>query len=274
MNTVATSLSPEHQRSHREIAAHFAGQITPAREAAMRAHLPGCASCRHHYDRHLILARMDPQARPAVLRIASGLGLRWRAQDGFRWKPKHWIGVALLPIVAAAAFALLIRPAKHAAGTDTTGGFAARGVRPSETRAPTLWTYHLAADGTPKLAGRSIGADDELAFAYSNPQAKPYVMVFGVDEHRRVYWFHPAWLIGAPVPVAIRASAGPGPHELSDAIRHSMDGRKLIVFAVFSDRALDATTVETRVRAAAAVDVLPSLGDGVVVTQHTFEVLR
>ena len=116
------------------------------------------------------------------------------------------------------------------------------------------------------------GADD-LAFAYSNPVGKRFLMVFGVDEHRHVYWFHPTWPVGQPAPVAVRAVEGPGPHELPGAIHHALDGRRLSVYAAFSDRALGARTVEEAVIGLpAATGGLPSLGEGVVVVERTYEV--
>jgi putative zinc finger protein len=282
MNAIAPS--PEHLRSRRAIAAHFAGRATPATEAAMRAHLSTCADCRHRYDRHLILARLDPRAPPVEERLAAGLGFQWRATA--RWDRWSRRAIALAIPVAATALLLAFLPgllstrdhvgsrlAPEGDGARAASAFAARGGRSSRAGAPSFWTYRITPARAPQLAGQTIAASDELAFAYSNPAAKPYLMIFGVDEDRHVYWFHPAWPAGQAAPVAIPASAGPGPHELSAAIRHAIEGRRLDLYAVFSDRALATTAVEAQIHAAAGADGSLALGDGTVIERRTLRVL-
>ena len=113
---------------------------------------------------------------------------------------------------------------------------------------PKLWIYLVGTDGRPRLAKGEAKAADELASAYANLAGKPFVLVFGVDEHRHVYWFHPG-LVARPDP-AVRGcrGPGPGPHELREAIRPALDGRRLVVRALFADRPLQATDIEARVR--------------------------
>ena len=258
--------SSDHERSLRAIAAHFEGRVSPGAEAAMRAHLPGCTVCTESYERQLTLARLDPTAPTAQERIARGLGLRPRRARA------PWMLALLVP--AAAAVVLLAWP--HARQPDGDGAFVTRGGAPP-ARAASLWTYRIAG-GTPRLAERAIDAGDELAFAYANPAGKRYLMVFGVDEHRHIYWFHPSWPAtwpaDRPAPRAVPAAPGPGPHELPEAIRHALDGRRLTVAALFSDRPLDVIAVEKAIRAAPAPDAVPALGDDVTGVRRTFEVRR
>ena len=243
----------------------------------MRAHVMTCASCKNHYQRHLTLARLDPQALPAADRIARGLGFRLRAPRDGRWRARLLAGLAV-PIVVAAVAVLAIAPARKLAteaeptGTaSAAGGFTARGTG-SVGRAASFWTYSVGTTRAPRVADRAIRRDEELAFAYANPAGQPFLMIFGVDEHRHVYWFHPAWPAGLPAPAAIRAATGPGPHELPDAIHQDLDGQRLSVYAAFSERALDVTAVEAAVLAAPAVNTPPALGEGVVVVERTYEV--
>jgi MFS family permease len=60
---------------------HFAGTILPVEERSLRPHLPGCDPCRDYYERHLVLARLDPEALSAQERLARGLGLRARREE-------------------------------------------------------------------------------------------------------------------------------------------------------------------------------------------------
>jgi hypothetical protein len=94
-----------------------------------------------------------------------------------------------------------------------------------------------------------------------------------VDEHRHVYWFHPAWMVGQPPPVAIPARAGPGPHELADAVRHRLDARQLTIYALFSERSVTAVAAEEWARRDGPRDDLAPFGEGAVVLRRALEVL-
>jgi hypothetical protein len=268
----ATDLSPEHEHDRRAIAAHFSGRTSAATEASMRAHLVTCAWCKDHYQRHLTLSRLDPRGLPAADRIARGLGFRVDdARDG-RWFTRMVAGLAI-PIAIVMLLAIVPRKKianERAVGAD--GDFVPRGTGISGAAAASFWTYRVRTKGAARLADQEIAGDEELAFAYSNPAGKPFLMIFGVDEHRHVYWFHPAWPVGSPPPVAIRAATGPGPHELPDAIHQTVDGQRLKVYAAFSEHALDATMVEAIVRAAPTANALPDLGEGIVVVERKYEV--
>src|SRR5262249_21401158 len=92
-----------------------------------------------------------------------------------------------------------------------------------------------------------ISARDELAFAYLNPSDAKYLLVFGVDEHKHVYWYHPAWLDPQKRPLAVRIAQDDQMHELPEAITHPLDGQKLDIVAVFSPRAVSVAEIEERI---------------------------
>jgi hypothetical protein len=265
--------SPSHEDSRRAIDAHFAGRAVPRLEAAMRAHTLDCASCRSYYDRHLLLARLDPTALGAEARIARGLGLAARPRAGGR--RAGWLAALALPVAAAAILlAWPHRDAEHRGPSPSP--FAARsgGRLGPKDREPALWIYRLDAGGPARVVDGRVQPADELAFAYANPAGKPYLLVFGVDEHRHVYWFHPAWAPGQSPPRAVQAAPGPGPHELGEAIRHRVDGRRLIVRAVLADRPLGVADVEAGIRDAPSWDALPAFSpsDAIQVAGQSLQV--
>ncbi len=208
---------------------HFAGTISPRAERAMRAHLPGCDSCRDFYRRHMLLARIDPRALPFEERIARGLGLR----AGRRTTA---LGAGL--VAAAAAVVLLLR--LHA-GSD---GFTSRGTGAFASPAPHVFVYEVHQGSRPAPAGDALRLGDELAFAYENASAKPRLLVFGVDEHGHVYWFHPAWTRDTDDPVAIPVETDGERHELPEAIRQPFDGTRLEIRSVFVDEPVSVRRVE------------------------------
>jgi hypothetical protein len=124
-----------------------------------------------------------------------------------------------------------------------------------------LLIYRIPSSGAPIAVDRSMDRHDELAFAYSNPGGWPYALVFAVDEHAHVYWYHPAWRVGAPPPVAVSARSGPGPFELPSATRHVFDGRRLFVYAAFARRPVGVDEIERASRVTGRPDDLQLSGD-------------
>jgi len=277
--TTAVNVS-SHQTARAAISAHFAGRVSPAAEAGMREHLPTCAECRDCYRRHHLLSRLDPAAPPAQERIARALGFAPRRAPG----PARWLAFSL-PLAGAVAAALVVwAPGERSRGDHAVAEApVARGAAVTAERAPRLFVYRFDGGGTaarapqrvaPQLVDHSVRGNDELAFAYSNPAGRRYVAIFGVDDERRVYWFHPAWPVGTPAPRAIAAAPGPGPHELPEAIHHDLAGRRLTIRAAFADRPLAVGDIEAAVQSAGADSgaLASRLGSDVVVTERVLDV--
>jgi len=85
---------------------------------------------------------------------------------------------------------------------------------------------------------------------------KARLLVYGVDEHQHVYWYHPAWPPSAAPPVPLVDAAGVGPHELPEAIRHPLDGRRLQIVALLFDRPLSVDEVERALLGADGLEAL------------------
>ena len=225
--------------------AHFAGMIAPEDERAMRAHLGTCDDCRTRYRRRLVFAKLDPEALPADVRIARGLGLRKRQRRVMRLA----LPTAGALLTMAAAILLFVRGPHGQLGD----GFTSRG--PSDGRppgiadvgAPPLRVYRVPSKekgANPIPIFDALHRDDELAFAYENADGKKYLMIFAVNEHGRVYWFYPGWTVPAENPRAIAIDEEPGIHALPDAIAHRFEGSELDVHALFVDEPTSVRQVE------------------------------
>lgn len=225
--------------------AHFRGDIDPEGERCMRAHLSACQGCERYYERRLLLEKVDPSGLGPEVRLARGLGLRPQRTAAARSAP-----AATLPRFAAVA-ALLVGVVIATNATKATNAtratpidddFAARGaVTPERAE---IVAYRT--NPTERLERYSrIRANDEIAFAYTNPRGFHRLLVYGVDEHGHVYWYHPAWVLPADDPHAIPIAAGPELHELPAAIRHALDGHELALHALFTNDDVSVRRVES-----------------------------
>jgi hypothetical protein len=212
---------------------HFAGSISAAEERAMREHLPGCSECLARYNRQLVLSELDPHHLEPEERIGHGLGLG-------RSRVKTYVAAGVGALAVAATVFLFVHGLPRAGERDR---FAARG-EVNVPPASQVLVYEVRPGEEPKLAGETLRADDELAFAYENGAAKGRLMIFGVDEHQHVYWFFPAWTSEADSPTAIPIAQDAARHSLPEAVRQKLDGNKLQIRAIFLDEVLSVRDVE------------------------------
>ncbi|QDE72179.1 hypothetical protein BHS09_37315 [Myxococcus xanthus] len=243
---------------------HFSGRIAPLDERRMREHLPDCAHCRERYERQLLLARMDPSAPDARTRLARGLGLgasalprpEGRASDA-RANAPHWWHLALVPVAVACLTMLVVR--LPSAATDDTG-FTARGAGNAAAQARLL-AYAVTPGGHTTLLGPTLRPEQELAFAFRNPDAHRFLMVFARDTAGRVYWYHPSWADPASNPSAIPIPDGDTLRELPEAISHPLAPGALTLHAVFLESPLTVRQMESLVEQGDLDTVLPAGAD-------------
>jgi hypothetical protein len=235
--------------------AHFAGSISPVRERELRSHLPTCETCRDHYERHLLLSALDPQAKRPQDRLGQGLGLS-SAPKVSKVTP------FAMALCAAAALLLALVPLRN----NRNDEFFSRGASTGASD-PKLLSYRIEKGQVAKSLDQVMRAADELAFAYANPGAYEKLMVFAVDEHRHIYWYHPEWTNQADDPHAIPIASGAEVREIPAAVSHTFDGKELTLFAIFTNEDLSVRKVEHMVQRNKSVDD-PLPVNGVVKKMH------
>ncbi len=217
--------------------AHFGAGLSADLDRILRAHLPGCASCRAHYDRHLLLARLDPRALSPMERLGRGLGIDPRPRPSTPWvsRPvRNGLGMAI------AALALLMSPLRPRQIDE----FIARsGGGPEDIDARVVWV------GGPTDAGEltEIPSDAELAFAYANRTDRRYLMILSIDASKRIAWYYPAWTDPNTAPLSIPIESSPTLKELPEAIRQHHDGMQIHLMALFLKRPLTVVKVEENI---------------------------
>jgi hypothetical protein len=252
------------------VAKHFEGTIAPADERRMRAHLPGCAACRRHYDRHALLGELDPMALATPVRLARPLGLSREGVFTTEAAPPSsrargpWGAVASAVAIAASAL-LLLRAASHGPSRDgfqSRGANASSGSRASSTFAAPPASHLRAvrfADGLPRPTVGELASDDELAFSYDAPEGAGYVMIVAVDAAGATHWYYPPSAEAGAASAAIERA--PGWHELPEAIRQPLASGPLTILAAFSAAPVESAVVEARLRRGeAASQALAAMG--------------
>jgi hypothetical protein len=245
-----------HRRERRLIDRHFRADSTPAREQEMRAHLEDCAACRAYYDRHLMLAGIDPAAPAAEARLAAGLGL-----------PAPRRRFALFPaltVAAAGVAALLLLVPGLRGGEFRTRGVAGQPSSPALSHSvPSLHIVRVLGPDQFAPVEQEIRADEHLAFAHVNPGDFDRLLIVAVDEHGHRFWYHPDVTHGRES-IAIAEDGGTRT-ELGEAIRHDLDGRQLRIMGLFSRQPLTVEVVDGLVDASGCAGLQPRLPEAMCV---------
>lgn len=241
MNPAARSACPHRSVQRALIDRHFARRITPRGELAMRAHLPDCVSCRHYYERHITFAELSPGRPGMAARLGAGLGIGPADASAHPVKVR-WRAAA---VAATSACALLL--VIWTAARPRQDEFTARGASPVQDR-PQVEVYRVTEGATSAVSATWMSTGDELAFAYRNPTGFKRLLVFGVDDTQRIYWFHPAWTDEQADPTAIEIRSGTGPFELPEAISHEIRGARLRIVGLFTNDAVSVRGMEQTIR--------------------------
>ncbi len=229
---------------------HFARRLKPREEHSLREHLPGCGACKSIYERHLLLRRLDPKSsRGDQDRLGQGLGL---VRPPLPVAP----AAAALSVLAVLVLGVMATRPDPFANTE---GFTARGGAATAS-SEALRVYRVRPGLAAEAVGEAIRPGDELAFAYQNPRARKWLLIYGVDEHNHVYWFHPSWSDPDTNPLAVQAFEGMALHELPEAISHTFDGKRLVLHGVLSDERLSVKQAEALMQGRAPSDPLPLPG--------------
>lgn len=213
------------------VEAHFALRIGAEDETRLRAHLPTCQECTQHYERRVLLQNV-----PAEQRLGAALGF---APPPSRRSPLRFAW-ALVPVAAA----LVLLSALSTWWPFTTDdGFTARGA---DAGASLAWleVYRLESGKAPVPNARRLASTDALAFAYRNPDAHPYLMVFAVDSKQHVHWYFPEWTQVETDPSAVPIVSGHELRELRSAITQPLSAGPAKLHVLFLDEALTVKSIE------------------------------
>ncbi len=240
------------EESHRWlIDGHFAGRLSRAKEARLRAHLPDCPSCRESYETYLVAEQLDPKGANPRARLGIALGLPKTSASAGLGRGSRF-GLGMLALASVAGLVLFLTR-----GPTSQNDFMPRGsVTGTSSSDLDLAVFRVKGDRESQRVRDRVSARDELAFAYRNERGKAFLMIFAVDTAGRVAWYHPEWTDPASNPKAISITKQVGFKELPEAVRQPLQGDRIALHALFMDSAVDVRSIEARVtRAAPLTDI-------------------
>jgi hypothetical protein len=237
-----------HCASTRLVDRHFFGRIAPADERRLRSHLKECRDCREQYERWLWVSQIDLTIPARSYRLGVGLGLHAPSLVG-RLPQFALIAVTTLGCVAAVlAGSRFLR--RYTTGLPTS--------HEGPSMSAEFAVYSIGRDDAPAALLRpdsEIAPDEALGFAYAKASGAKRLMIFGIGEQGRVFWYKPGRADATANSAGLPISHGELLHELSDARTRTLDEGTVRLFALFTSRDdLRASEVE-----AAAAGARPAL---------------
>jgi hypothetical protein len=221
----------------RAIARAVAGELSPAREASLRAHLARCAACRRHYDALSLVAAAAASAAGAArerARLMAALGKTAPAPRRARWP------IILVPAAAAAAALLFLRPHPPDIawrGDPTPDDRAARASLSLRVYARRKAEPVRLVGEVPGSGELHVSARDQLQLAYAGLTEPRHLVVLAIDGSRRVHRYYPRDSATTPLPPSREPRLLGAPVDASD-----LRGRTRLL-AVVSKTPLDPAAV-------------------------------
>jgi hypothetical protein len=187
-------------------------------------------------------------ARRGVFDIIGGRAGPW----------KGWLTRGVLLLGTAAAALLLVLSALEQQPDEFRAKSVGAGER-EERRWAGIQVHRLSAEGRPERvpevkasAGREprpgeIHRSDRLVLSYTNGGLKPfeYLMIFGIDEADRVYWFYPSYESAGTNPASVAIAAGAVEAALPNAIEHDLSPGPFWMYGLFTHHPLHVDDVES-----------------------------
>lgn len=160
------------------------------------------------------------------------------------------------PVAAAATVVLLVfagvllfRQRPSATSVDEYRVKSAASASDVRSRWIAFNAFRLSGEAQPEQVTDTLRSDDGLLFSYTNlgPEPFSYILIFGVDANRRVYWYYPAFLDHADNPKSISIAKDVSRAGLREVIAHPYTEGSLTLFSLFSDKVLSVSDIEAAV---------------------------
>jgi hypothetical protein len=174
------------------------------------------------------------------------------AEPRRRWTSPRLLGLAAAATVIALGLPIVLwKTWPTTTGPDA--GYRAKTAttqRDARSRWIALGAFCLSGEAAPEPLHDVLHVDDGLLFTYTNLGPAPFssLMIFGLDDSGRVYWYYPAFLDARDNPKSIDIQKDASRVGLHEVIAHPYREGSLTLFGLFSDEALSVAEVENAVQ--------------------------
>jgi hypothetical protein len=242
---------------YRDLAALAEGEVTASEAAQLEEALAASPESRRRLDRvRAVTAHLGDTTAVDGIDLFPVLKQRLAAGNPAvraprrRWLSPRGLGFALA--AAAVALPLVLLKSWHTASRPEQAYRAKSATSHHDARSRwiALNAFRLSGEAAPEPLGDVLHRNDGLLFSYTNLGPTPFshLMIFGIDEQRRVYWYYPAFMDARDNPKGIDIQQGGGRVGLSEVIAHPYHEGRLTILGLFSDQALSVADVESAVQ--------------------------
>lgn len=243
--------------AYRALAAYTEGEVTVSEAAAIEDALLGSQEGKRRLKRiHAVQTMLRDTGATDQIDLLPGLlprleaARRLGAQSSAEGRNmSRWMGFAAAAAIAllVSAGLLLTRSQESPAPEDEFRVKSAAPERDTRSRWIAFNAFRLSEKAQPEQVRDSLHPNDGLLFSYTNLGPKPfsYMMIFGMDDHRRVYWYYPAFLDAKDNPTSIPIDRDVSRAGLREVIAHPYAEGSLTLFALFSDNILSVSDIES-----------------------------
>jgi len=253
-------MRPLERLTGRDVVELAEGTVTVAEVAQLEASLARFPAARQQLERvravtaHLgdVSAIEDVDLLPELRRrLANGRGSQPGTRRMHWWSPRVFAVAAAAAVLAVVLPTVLLRPRQTVTGPENE--YRAKSALPvydARSRWIAVNAFRLSGEAAPEPLHDVLHKDDGLLFSYTNlgPEPFSYLMIFGIDEGRHVYWYYPAFLDARDNPKGTEIEKGGSRVGLQEVIAHPYREGMLRLFGLFSDRALSVSDIEQAAR--------------------------
>jgi hypothetical protein len=253
-------MRPLERLTDRDVVELAEGAVTASEVAQLEESLARFPAARQRLERvravagHLgdVSAIEDVDLLPDLRRRLVEEGGSRPGRHRSRWWSPRVFGLAAAAAALAVLLPTVLLDRRHAA-MGPENEYRAKSALPAHdarSRWIALNAFRLSGEAAPQPIHDVLHKEDGLLFSYTNlgPEPFSYLMIFGIDEDRHVYWYYPAFLDARDNPKGIDIVKGGSRVGLQEVIAHPYREGTLILFGLFSDRAVSVSDIELAAR--------------------------
>jgi hypothetical protein len=247
----------------KEMADHLAGALPVDASKKISEHLRECICCRRDYGemRAVVDDLKDAPGEFTSHHLVEEIGMKIRSGNIAKpdLYPQYWYrsiknwGV-VGGMIAATVLGIVIGSGvfrDSPSGADLVGYVGSRGGNATADRWVSVVLFQRNRSSSEyTLVTRRITSGNPIAVTYEDRSRSShrYLMVFGVDSKKQIFWLYPGYTDPSKNPTSIEITTNGKRVSLPDEVVHSYAPGRMRFFGLFTDTPLNVLDVEQNIR--------------------------